>query len=193
MALYWTPDYAQRGPKCTLFNKYLPHLARPAKVSIYALSYGDKAAYQTVELMRDFVYKATADPAIRELAVAIVSDCPPKDYDCELKTIFETIQNCIRYTRDPFLAEGVQSPQRTILLGGGDCDDMVQVLAALLSSVGFGPMRFVLAACDPKSPDVFSHVYLEVFHKGQWVALDPTEPYPPGWRPPCFRSKAIEI
>ena len=71
-----------------------------------------------------------------------------------------------------------------------NCDDLSMALAALLLSVGIGPVRFKVIAADPENPEGFSHVYLQVAMptshnqmaglgdtgEVEWVSLDPSPP-----------------
>lgn len=60
----------------------------------------------------------------------------------------------------------------------GDCDDMAMIAAALLVAVGI-PVRF--AAVKPAGEEEFIHVFVEMFDKGRWYAVDPTaNQIPPG-------------
>lgn len=80
--------------------------------------------------------------------------------------------------------ETLQSPEATLTLGAGDCDDQSVLGAAMLQSLGF-QTRFKTVAIS-SSPDELSHVYLEVMDKqtGRWISMDPTvaNSYP-GWEP----------
>ena len=82
---------------------------------------GDAGVYKTVEGMIAFTRTAMVDPNIRELAISIIRSCKVKDFACEAKAIFEWVQHNIRWTRDIYQVETLQSPQRTIEWGGGDC------------------------------------------------------------------------
>jgi transglutaminase-like putative cysteine protease len=82
--------------------------------------------------------------------------------------------------------ETLQTPMATIQMGGGDCDDMVTALAALLEAAGFHTR---LVACG-FAPGEFEHVFCQVQlpDQSRWWSLDPTESYPMGWRPPNIIS-----
>jgi hypothetical protein len=77
-------------------------------------------------------------------------------------------------------------------LRAGDCDDMTILLGAMLEAIGH-PVRLVLSGPDPLKPDLFTHIYLEVFHKGRWIPLDATMPYPMGWASSTLVKKIITI
>ena len=93
----------------------------------------------------------------------------PKDYLAEIKALFEWVQQHIRYTKDTFQVEVLHSAKRMLELRAGDCDDMAILLGAMLEAIGH-PVRLVLSGPNPLRQDLFTHIYLEVFHKGR---LDP--------------------
>jgi len=67
--------------------------------------------------------------------------------------------------------------------GFGDCDDKSILLASLLGSIGHSS-RFVAIGYRPNE---YAHVFVETIAaggEGNWIALDPTEDVPMGWRPP---------
>jgi hypothetical protein len=116
----------------------------------------------------------------------------PKDYRGEIKALFEWVQQNVRYTKDPVRVEMLHSPRRMLELRAGDCDDMTILLGAMLEAIGH-PIQLVLAGPDPYRPLLFSHIYLEVDYKGQWIPLDPTMPYPMGWAPIGLVKKVIAM
>jgi transglutaminase-like putative cysteine protease len=100
----------------------------------------------------------------------------------EIEAVFNKIKNEIEFRGE--YGETLQSPEATINLGAGDCDDQAVLGAAMLNSLGF-ETRFKTVAMR-NSPDELSHVYVEVRDKqtGRWIALDPTvEQAYPGWEP----------
>jgi hypothetical protein len=100
----------------------------------------------------------------------------------EIDAVFDKIRNDIEFRGE--YGETLQSPEATINLGAGDCDDQAVLGAAMLNSLGY-MTRFVTVALR-NSPREHSHVYVEVQDKqtGRWLPLDPTtaESYP-GWAP----------
>jgi hypothetical protein len=69
---------------------------------------------------------------------------------------------------------------------------MTILLGAMLEAIGH-PVRLLLSGSDPLRQDLFSHIYLEVFHKDRWIPLDATMPYPMGWAPRTLVKKIIAI
>lgn len=72
------------------------------------------------------------------------------------------------YTPDVKDTETLQSPAATLAIGGGDCDDLAPLLAALMRSTG---QRVRLCASGLRG---LSHVFPEVQLEGKWIAADPT-------------------
>lgn len=116
----------------------------------------------------------------------------PKDYLGEIKAIFEWVQHSVRYTKDPFRVEVLHSARRMLELRAGDCDDMAILLGAMLEAVGH-PVRLVLTGPDPLRPLLFSHVYVEAYHRGVWIPLDATMPHPMGWAPRALVRMVVRL
>lgn len=117
---------------------------------------------------------------IRELALSLVADLPRKAWNLEIARLFSFVQHNIRYVKDIRGVETVQTPLRTLQYQAGDCDDMSTLLAALLESIGYRARYKAVGF----APNVYQHVYVQVFHDGRWIGLDPTEPVGVGWEPP---------
>jgi hypothetical protein len=86
------------------------------------------------------------------------------------------VRTNIRYVNDPVDVETIQSPEVTVKIGSGDCDDHVVLLSSLLQSVGI-PVRYVVVG---RSRDRFSHIYLEALIASRWISVDTTIPGPIG-------------
>jgi hypothetical protein len=100
----------------------------------------------------------------------------------EVDSIFNWIKWNIEFRGE--YGETLQSPEATLNLGAGDCDDQAVLAATMLASLGYETRFKTVAALD--SPDELSHVYVEVRDKStqQWIPLDPTvEQSYPGWEP----------
>ncbi len=126
---------------------------------------------------------------VTETARRIIAAVPQKDHVAEMLAIFAFVQGNVRYTMDTNGVERLQTPDYTLAVMQGDCDDQSILLGALLESVGI-PARFVAVGF---SPDFFEHVYVETapLHErpNHWVALDPTEPNGAGWFPPDILTR----
>lgn len=134
--------------------------------------------------MRNFVENYKIHPLIRGKAIQLTSLLPQKDYKGEIDKLYKFVQYNIRYVRDINGIETVQSPVKTLEIGAGDCDDKSTLLAALLESIGF-KTRFHAMGFRKKH---ISHVLLEVYLNGKWLALETTEPVNMGWIPPRIKT-----
>ena len=161
-----------------------------------------------VRPIRVLALKGGRDPKIREQALAVLSrKCgaewctPAKNWQSEVDALYRAITDprsplAVRYTRDPRDVDTFTAARRTMALRGGDCDDQVIALGALLLAVGYDIRLIVMQAAGAKD---WSHILLAVVPPstgsdggrsgsppgGGWYVLDPTMPDKgPGWAPP---------
>lgn len=155
---------------------------------------GYRGTLKTLEHIIELIKKGAKDFHVRQTAIDILLQrgVRAKDYLGEIKALFEWVQQKVRYTKDTFRVEVLHSARRMLELRAGDCDDMSILLGAMLESIGH-PVRLLLSGPDPLKQDLFTHIYLEVFHKGRWIPLDATMPYPMGWAPRTMVKKIIAI
>lgn len=141
----------------------------------------------TLRIMRNFAQAAVRDPAqtVRQKAESLVRELPPRQWFREIRALHEFVRDEIRYLRDPVGVERVATPEATLEIGQGDCDDKATLLAALLDSIGH-PTRFVAVAFNGEG---FSHVLVEtkIAHTGDdrkdWLPLETIIDRPAGWFP----------
>lgn len=171
----------------------VPPLSSP-QIHLGYIPKGYPGTQRTVEHLMALIQAGTKDFYVRQKAIDILlgKGVKPKDYLGEIKALFEWVQHNIRYTKDPFRVEVLHSARRLLELRAGDCDDMTILLGSMLEAIGH-PVRLVVTGPDPLRPKLFSHIYLEAYHKGRWIALDATMPYPMGWAPRTFVKKVIPI
>lgn len=144
--------------------------------------------HATLKLMSRLVKQYKRDPMIRDMAVSLVSGIRQRDWTGEVRAIYEYVRDNIRYTRDVSGVETLQTPPVTMDLEAGDCDDKSTLLAALLESVGH-PTRLV--ATGYRTPQSYSHVYVESLIGTKWVPLDATVDRPFGWEPRAPVSRMV--
>lgn len=149
---------------------------------------GPAGVRATLKIMRAWVKRYKTDPAIRGLALKLIDGLPQKDHRGEIERLHAYVRDCIRYVRDVLEVETLQTPVKTLELKAGDCDDKSMLLAALLEAIGY-PTRFVAVGF---SPGRFSHVFPEVRRGTAWIALETTEYWPVGRRPPGIASKMTQ-
>lgn len=144
----------------------------------------------TLDRMAQLARAGAHDPAIRQLALDLVSGCRGHHFSCELKALHEFVRDEVTFRRDPVDREEVQEPAITIRTKIGDCDDKATLLAALLGAAG-AKARFITIGRDTAH---FSHVYVEAITPTGTVALDPTpEQAPAGWQASDAVRWAYEI
>lgn len=142
---------------------------------------GANGVFDTAAAMRQIINAYKTDLEVRTTAANVVFLTPEKDDLAEVEAIFNWVRDHIRYLKDIHLIETLTTPDKTLALGYGDCDDQVVLLASMLESIGY-PTRLVIAGYY--DPGIYEHVYMQVCIQNQWIDLDPTEHYPLGFAPP---------
>jgi len=186
--------------------------ATDARGTLYEIPDSDEGTEITVQEMANLVKKGMLDPFVIKNAMRVVraAGVPRKAYLKEIEMIFRYAQGThptlpgLRYFKDTWHAEKLQSAKRTEEFGGSDCDDLVIWCGSHLLAIGHGPVRLVVVAADPGRPEEFSHVYLWVKHpdgnavdpedQSRWIPLDPTVGKPMGWEIESpFRKSYYEV
>lgn len=153
---------------------------------------GPGGAAQTLRYMRGFVHHAIRNPdqLIRLKALDIVSTLPPRQWMAEINALHAFVRDSIRYVKDPggeSPVELVQTPEKTLEIGQGDCDDKATLLAALLTAIGH-PARFIAVGFDNEP---LSHVLVQTRVNDKWIGLETIIDKPVGWFPPGVTSSYI--
>lgn len=154
---------------------------------------GREGTIATLRHMRDYVRASIRAPEqrIRKQALGILANAgiPPRAYVSEAKALHEFVRDKIRYVKDPVGIELVQTPEATLDIGQGDCDDKSTLLAALLEAIGH-PARFTVLGFNGAP---FSHVMTEarLYSRNslRWIPLETIIQKPAGWFPPGVTSK----
>jgi hypothetical protein len=149
---------------------------------------------RTASHVKRLIRDGAKDFYVRQKAIDILLErgVRPKHYLGEIAALFEWVQRNVRYTKDPFRVEVLHTPRRMLELRAGDCDDMTILLGSMLESVGH-PVRLVITGPSALRPRLFSHIYLEVNHRGRWIPCDATMPHPLGWSPRAPVRQVIAI
>ncbi len=143
---------------------------------------GDAGVAATIAHMKTLVFgpQGVRSFVVRQATLEAVRGVARGQH--ELDAIFAWIKSNIEFRGE--YGETLQSPEATINLGAGDCDDQATLEAAMLNSLGYQTRFRTVALKD--SPEDLSHVYLEARDKqtGEWIPLDTTvaRSYP-GWSP----------
>jgi transglutaminase-like putative cysteine protease len=147
---------------------------------------------ETLNAMSAFVRLYKKFPAIRTLALQIAAPAGQgwgardAQWIAQIGAIFEWVRSNIAYVQDITDVETLQTPAATIQMGGGDCDDQVTLLCALLEAAGFHTRMVACGFVEDQFEHVFAQVQLP--DQSRWFSLDPTEPYAMGWKPPGIVS-----
>lgn len=128
---------------------------------------------ETLKQMRELVRKYKTHPLVFLLARKLIEGLPQKAFTEEAKAIHKFVRDEIRYVKDVHGVETLQSPDKTLQLRAGDCDDKSTLTASLLQSIGH-PVRFVVVGNEPGR---FSHVFVETKIRNKWYPVETTEPW----------------
>lgn len=155
------------------------HLSSMSVASLQLIPDGVPGISATLKIMSGLVKEYKKSMAVRDTTLRLVKGCGQKDYSCEVRQVHAYVRDVIRYVNDIRDVETVQTPDKTIELGQGDCDDKSTLIAAMLESIGH-PTRFVAIGFQV---GVFSHVYVETKIGPNWIPLETTEDVEVGWQP----------
>jgi hypothetical protein len=98
------------------------------------------------------------------------------------------VQRNVRYVKDPYHIEYVQTPSVMLTTMTGDCDDYTAFLGALLESVGY-PVDIKIVARSGRP--TFHHVYPTVNLDGVSVGLDASMPVPFGFQSSDLKKQRV--
>lgn len=143
----------------------------------------------TLELMCRIVKEYKKSMNIRSKAIELCDGFEQKDTVSEVKALHAFVRDQIRYINDVSDVETIQTPDKTLELRAGDCDDKSTLICTLLESIGF-KTRFVAIGFIWGE---YSHVYAEVKLGTKWVALETTEPVELGWQPDPLAVKMRKV
>lgn len=179
-ALLTTPNQAARA-------RALPDASQ--STTLEGLPPGRAGTIATLKRMKQLALESlrTPDQHVREQALNIFQNenVPPRAYRREAAALHAFVRDHIRYVRDPVGLELVQSPQRTLEVRQGDCDDKSTLLGALLMATG-KPARFTAVGFKGAG---FSHVLVEYLDGTRWVPMETIIYKPMGWFPSGVTSK----
>lgn len=163
---------------------------RPRPATLGLVPSGPAGIRATLRKMVDLARAYKKDPGIRQLAASLVRDLSQYDTLGEIRALHAFVRDHIRYTNDINGVELLQTPQATLEMGVGDCDDKSTLLASLLESIG-RPARFVAIALAPSQN--YSHVLVETRYgkKDSWLPLETIRPVDIGWWPPGVSKKMV--
>ncbi len=141
---------------------------------------GAEGIRATLRAMSHITKAFKASPMVRELALGLTKNLPPKNWSMEAQAIHNFVRDNIRYIKDIRGVETLQTPAQTLRIKQGDCDDKSTLVASLLESIGH-PTRFV--AVGMNGDGRFQHVFPQTKIAGKWITLETTENWPMGRHP----------
>tara|TARA_Y100000034_G_C6897183_1_gene413925 strand:+ start:142 stop:978 length:837 start_codon:yes stop_codon:yes gene_type:complete len=152
-----------------------------------------------VAALRKIVLEYGRDPRVATTAVGALkaAKVEPREYKKQAAALLAFVQHNIYYVNEP--GERLQSPEYTLRVGYGDCDDVSILLASLYESVRL-PWRFVLSGTHKASGKTvrwvegttvpngvkWAHIYVTVgrptFRPTRWSFAEPSlKGAPLGW------------
>ncbi len=166
----------------------------PVPYRLGSIPSGEAGVAATLQIMVAMTLQYRASPSVRVTAQQLVRDCASRDASCCVRTLHSWVRDHIKYLPDVRDVETVQTPDYTLELGSGDCDDQSVLMASLVESVGF-QSRFLAVAVRNGG---FSHVSSQVKLGTRWLNLETIlpvlrfpwggfpagAPTPVGWFPP---------
>lgn len=161
---------------------------QPRRAALSGIPNGQAGSIATMRAMRQMVRDAIRDPSqkIRESALSILRGA--NSFSEQVRVIQQWMQNNIEYRRDPPDVELVQTPQVTLQLRAGDCDDQSTLTAALLQATGH-PTQFIAIGLDGAP---LSHVLTQTMIGPSWVSVETIQRRPLGWMPKGVTSYYIQ-
>jgi hypothetical protein len=144
-----------------------------------------------VKTLRNIVLEYGADPRVANVANAALARAgvPARDYKRQAAVLLKWVHDNVRYMNEP--GERLQSPEYTMRMGYGDCDDLSILLASLYQSVRL-PWRMVLSGVDKRTKQTvrwvegtpfprgiaWAHIYVMVgrptFNPTRWSYAEPS-------------------
>lgn len=140
---------------------------------------GADGTRETLRIMARLAKEGRKHPQVRLAAIAACQKRKQKDYMGEARACSEWVRDEVRYIRDIMGIETLQTPDKTLEVMAGDCDDKVTLLGAMLLSIQH-PVRFIAIG---QVPGFFNHVYCETKVATRWVPCETTEPWEFGRAP----------
>ena len=98
---------------------------------------GSAASDQVLEDAKPYLSPIkTEDIGFRIEAANISKNCTSGDKTCQVHEVYRHVVENYNYYADPRRDEFVQSPNTTIQVGGGDCEDLTILLNTYLENIG---------------------------------------------------------
>lgn len=157
-----------------------------ADIPMEMLNISSDSLDSRMDFLIEEVWKGIQDTKIQQLASRIMEEhnVPSRDWEAEVRAIFDWVRTNIRYTRDPESLELFRRPIRTVQLGLADCDDMSILISALLGTIGHKVMLRVIGVTSKEPEHIYPLVLLPPDDPTYYIALDATRSEDMGWEIP---------
>jgi transglutaminase-like putative cysteine protease len=156
-------------------------------VTLASLPNGVAGIRETLELMVRIARSSKNSFIVRQQAMNLVAHVKQKAWLDEVRAIHEYVRDVVRYVKDINGVETLATPEQTLRMMQGDCDDKSLLTASLLEAIGH-PTRFVAVATRPGD---YEHVLVETRIGNKWIPVETTEPVPVGWYPPNVVQRMV--
>lgn len=158
-------------------------------VALEQIPAGAAGTRLTVEKMRKLIRGSLRAQNLRLRALDILRGFGVDSHQASAsaRALFYWVRSHIRYVNDPVGIETVQSPEVTLQLKAGDCDDHATLVAGLAMAIGI-PARLVVIGPDENH---FQHVFAELHTDGRWQAADTTQPVTYGSPAPSLGARKV--
>ena len=172
----------------------------PVPFRLGYLPEGEAGVRVTLQIMVQVVLQYRCSAGVRYAAQELVRNCNSRDSVCQITVCHAYVRDKIAYLPDIRNVETIQTPDYTLQMMSGDCDDQSVLLACLLEAIGF-QTRFCAIGVRGQ---FYSHVSSQVkLGKGwcnletivptlrdPWCGYNAGAPTPVGWFPPdatCYK------
>lgn len=169
------------------------------------VSNADRATAQTVAWICELINESVPAPAVQAFARGAVRTwrggplyraANPDDQRMRACSVWFAVKSAMHFVEhaDQIRALLNESDQLQLLIRpdvllssahpAGDCAVYAPLVCACLGALGIA-WEIITVACDPREPDVYSHVYARaVLDSGQRIPLDASHGKYPGWEVP---------
>ena len=129
------------------------------------LLYDEVAPDPVIQRAEPYISKIVMnDIELRAYANSIINECKSGSTECQVNAIYRHIVENYNYLSDPVGTELIQTPQETIQIGGGDCEDLSILLNSLLENIGINTYLVLTdthaysLACDVNTSQLWDYV-----------------------------------
>lgn len=118
---------------------------------------------------------------LRQLAFELLHPCPPADKSCTAVHLYQFVQAKMGYLSDPPSRDYIQSPEETLKIKAGDCEDLSILLASLLNNSGvptylvFTPDHAYTLACGIEPSEMQKVIARDLLTEQRQVRISETE------------------